>query len=347
MHSLRENMSFNATEGSSSTKWWKFGADKSVTSKIALALVVSLACGGYAASLTNSWFEDELNRYKMSMKTEAVAPAPEMKKIVVASRPVKHGEELTTSNTKTIDWAAEELPATAFMASNALFTPGGKRYALASLEANEPVLSSKITKPGKGASLSAKLGVGKTAVTIRVDDILGVGGLIVPNDRVDILWTNKPKRGAKNSEPFTELLIPSVRVLALDQSTGSILGKSRVARAVTIEVDLRQAQKITLGSQTGELNLVLRGHAGGKDNRADAFQRVSLSHLGKSASGLEDFPIVPVSAQPINFNADNITTASIASAVKPARKTKRKMLKVVVTRGTMSEDYSVIDSSTL
>lgn len=344
MHSLRENMSFNATEGSSSAKWWKFGGDKSVTTKIALALVVSVACGGYAASITNSWFEDELNRYKLSMTPEAVVPAPEMKKIVVASRLVKHGEELTSSNTKTIDWAAKELPTSAFMASSALFTPGGKRYALASMEANEPVLATKITLPGKGASLSAKLGAGKTAITIRVDDVLGVGGLIVPNDRVDILWTNKPKRDAKNSEPFTELLIPSVRVLALDQNTSNFSGKSRVARTVTIEVDIRQAQKVTLGSQTGKLNLVLRSHSTGKENRADMFQRVSLSHLGKSASGLGDFPLVPVSGQPLTYGADAVTTASITPRL---RKTERKMLTVIVTRGTTSEDYKVIDSSTL
>ncbi len=342
MHSMRENLNFNAVTNSSSQPWWRFGGSSSMRGKVAIALVVAVTGGGFAASLTNSWFEGELNRYKLSMKKD-VAPAPVMQKIVVASRSVKHGEQLTKRNTKLIDWAAPELPPSAFKATDTLFTDEGKRFALASIEPNEPILGSKITQPGKSASLSAQLSAGKKAVTIRVDDVLGVAGLIVPNDRVDILWTTKPDRGSKNKEAFTELLIPGVRVLALDQNRKDKSSKINVARAVTIEVDTRQAQQVALGSQTGKLHLALRGH--GKENNPNvSFQRVSLSNLG-SRSFFGGIQTVPVStAKTIKFDPNDIT-AAISKPKKSAP--RRRAGKVTITRGLESQDYDVVKTSSL
>lgn len=343
MHSIRENISFNAVADTPPSRWWQPGLSKGIAGKITLALAVSVGCSAYAASLTNSWFEDELNRYKMTLKTDTVAPAPVLPKIVVASRPIKHGEELNAKNTKTIDWAADDLPPSAFKTTSMLFTQDGKRYALAAFEPNEPVLSAKITQPGKMASLSAQLTPGKKAITIRVNDVLGVGGLIVPNDHVDLLWTMQPKGDTRTKEPFTELLLPNVRVLALDQRVKENEGRSHVARAITLEVSTRQAQIIALGAQTGQINLALRSHGSDTQNSTARFQRVNLSHLGNSGSLLKDFPMVPVavSTQKIKFDPRDIT----ASISRPALKPAKRMMRVTITRGLKREDYNVTKSS--
>lgn len=329
MHSFREDMSFNAVTTEPAQSPWEAIVKNGNGAKIAIALVVSVVCGGYAASLTSSWFDDDNN-----INVSAVV-APAMKKIVVASQSVKHGEELTRKNTKMIDWAADTLPPSAFKSTDMLFTEAGKRYALSDMEPNEPVLGSRITAPGKMASLSSQLTPGKTAVTIRVNDVLGVGGLIVPNDRVDILWTSRPKGRNKGKEPFAAVLIPGVRVLALDQTVKKDSSKKRVARTVTIEVDTLQAQKVALASQTGKLHLALRSY-GTMEVQNASFQRVNLSSLGTNsfASGLK---VVPVSAQEIKFDPRDIT-ASIS---------RKRSINVIITRGLVSENYDVITKSSL
>ncbi len=339
MHSLREDMSFNAVTTETNQSWWKSGIKGGMRGKIAIALVVSVACGGYAASLTSTWLADQRSRYELSLNKE-VAPAPEMKKIIVASKNVNHGEELTPSNTKVVNWAAEDLPPSAFKAANLLFTGEGKRFALASIEPNEPILGSKITAPGKSASLSAQLTPGKKAVTIRVDDVLGVGGLIVPNDNVDILWTSQPKGEDKNKEPFTAMLIPGVRVLAIDQTVSENSSKARVARAITIEVDTNQAQKVALGSQTGKLHLALRSY-GTEQNQNVSFQRVSLSNLGSASSFFGGIKTVPVNTQMIKFDPKDVTASITPSAPR------KRFSKVTITRGLVKEQYDVISTSTL
>lgn len=339
MHSLREDLSFNAVTADKNESWMQSGLKGGMRGKIAIALVVSVACAGYAASLTSTWLDDQRSRYEVSMVKE-VAPAPVYKKIVVASTSVAHGQELTAKNTKVINWAGDELPPSAFKATDALFTGDGKRFALSAIEPNEPILSSKITAPGKSASLSAQLAPGKKAVTIRVDDVLGVAGLIVPNDRVDILWTSRPKGedgSGKSKEPFTAMLIPGVRVLALDQSVKESSSRISVARAITIEVDTNQAQKVALGSQTGKLHLALRSHGTAQSQEA-TFQRVSLSNLGSSSSFFGGLKTVPVSTQAIKFDPKDVT-----ASITP----RKRFSKVTITRGFVKEEYDVIKTSSM
>jgi len=349
MHNSNGNQSFNAVTNEPPSSWWQSGAKSGMRGKIALALLVSVASAGYAANLTSSWLDDQRSLYKLSQKTPA-APARVMQKIVVASQSIIHGQELTSKNTKMIDWAADELPPSAFKASNLLFTNEGKRFALTAMEPNEPVLGAKITSPGKSASLSAQLEPGKKAVTIRVNDVLGVGGLIVPNDRVDILWTSKPRGDDESSkEPFTAMLIPGVRVLALDQTVNKDTSKTGVARAVTIEVNTRQAQKVALGSQTGKLHLALRSY-GAEKSPDVSFRRVSLSNLGSGSTyfgGIKTVPVpaalsVPASIKAYKFDPNDITAST--SKPKAARKHQSR---VKITRGLVSEEYDVVATSSL
>ncbi len=351
MHNLREDLSFNAVTNDPKESWWRSGIKGSMRGKIAIALLFSIASGGYAASLTSTWLDGQRSRYELS-QVQPKAPAPVMKQIVVASQSVKHGEELTASNTKLIDWAADQLPPSAFSAKDRLFTSQGKRFALSAIEPNEPILGSKITAPGKSASLSAELTPGKKAVTIRVDDVLGVGGLIVPDDRVDILWTSKPRGDGGSKEPFTAMLIPGVRVLALDQTVNENSSKSRVARAITVEVDTRQAQKVALGSQTGKLHLALRSFGTAEENDNVTFQRVSLSNLGSNSffGGIKTVPVprsltipaaltMPVKTQEYKFDPNDIT----ASTSKPGQ--PKHSSEVTITRGVVKEKYEVFSST--
>src|SRR5581483_4110551 len=137
----------------------------------------------------------------------------------------------------------------------------------------EPLLKSKITGPGQRATLSAMLNDGLKAVTVRVNDVDGVGGFVLPGDHVDVLLTRQLEKNNGN----TEVILQNVRVLAIDQIADERLEKPSVAKAVTLEVDIVGAQKLSLAVSVGSLSLMLR-KAG--EVRNQYTRKITLSDLG-------------------------------------------------------------------
>src|SRR6516164_7113020 len=84
------------------------------------------------------------------------------------------------------------------------------------LKRGEPLLRSKVTGPGQKASLAALLDEGKRAVTVRVDDVRGVAGFILPGDRVDVVLI-RTLGGSGGPENVSDVLLQHVKVLAVDQ----------------------------------------------------------------------------------------------------------------------------------
>ena len=107
------------------------------------------------------------------------------------------------------------------------------------------------------AGCSAEQENGKRAVTIRVDDVRGVAGFILPNDHVDVVLARTDNQSTRK-ESYSELLLQNVKVLAIDQVAGEKKEQPTVAKAVTLEVTPYQAQKISLAIDVGRLSLVLR-----------------------------------------------------------------------------------------
>ncbi len=148
---------------------------------------------------------------------------------------------------------------------------GGKRIVLTPIEANEPVLAMKITGPGQRATLSALVAPGMKAVTIRVNDVDGVGGFVLPGDRVDIVLTRQDKEAAAS-----QVLLQDVRVLAVDQMADERAANPAVPKSVTVEVDTLAGQKLGLAASIGTLSLLLR--KAGETKSANA-SRVTIKDL--------------------------------------------------------------------
>jgi pilus assembly protein CpaB len=142
---------------------------------------------------------------------------------------------------------------------------------LTAIEANEPVLSSKITGPGQRATLSAVIADGMRAVTIRVNDVDGVAGFVLPGDRVDVALTRQADKNNTN-----DVVLQNIKVLAIDQVADERTDKPSIARAVTLEVNATDAQKIALAATVGNLSLMLR-RAG--EAKAAETRRVTLGDL--------------------------------------------------------------------
>src|SRR2546427_8124516 len=179
--------------------------------------------------------------------------------VVVAAAPLAFGTALSRENVTEIDWPAGAVPEGAYATKDQLFKDG-RRAALAPLQRNELILKSKVTGPGQRATLSALLDEGKRAVTVRVDDVRGVAGFILPNDRVDVVLI---RTDGGTGRSYSDVILQRVKVLAIDQLAGAKSDQPAVARAVTLELSSDEAQKVLLGTNVGKLSLILRQAGGG------------------------------------------------------------------------------------
>ena len=177
--------------------------------------------------------------------------------VVVAARSIQVGQALTPDMMRMQAWPADALPQGAFTQVSQL-TTGEARVALRAIEPNEPILASRISGAGGRATLSATISAGHRAVAIRVNDVVGVAGFVLPGDFVDVLLTRQNGSGYNNQDMQTDLLIANVRVLGVDQISSENRNDPQVARAVTIEVTPEDGQKVALAGQIGTLSLALR-----------------------------------------------------------------------------------------
>lgn len=173
--------------------------------------------------------------------------------VVVAAKPLRFGTPLMQQNLHEVAWPDGAIPAGTFSSAADLLATG-KRIVLSSFEPNEPILATKITGPGQKATLSAVIQDGMKAVTIRVNDVDGVAGFVLPGDHVDILMTRQADKAASS----TDVVLQNVRVLAIDQLADDASDKPTVVKAVTLEVDTLAAQRVSLAASVGALSLALR-----------------------------------------------------------------------------------------
>src|SRR5262245_13617072 len=189
-------------------------------------------------------------------------PARDTKTVLVAAAPLRFGTALTADMIAEVEWPASSVPVGAFTSREVLLGPGGQRTVLASIAKNEPILAAKVTGAGQRGTLSAVIEPDMRAVTIRVDDVLGVAGFVQPDDRVDVLLTRSDRPTSPSpyqvaGATYSDLLLQNVRVLAIDQIADRS-GQAKPAKAVTIEVTTEDAQKVVLGAAVGQLSLALR-----------------------------------------------------------------------------------------
>jgi pilus assembly protein CpaB len=236
-------------------------------------IAMAAVCGVLAVFFAQSWLNRQADARLRSL--EAATKPVATQTIVVAKSPLRFGNHLTASVLREVAWPGDAVPANAFT-SIAELTSGDRRVVLASIEANEPIIATKITGPGQKATLSALISEGMKAVTIRVNDVEGVAGFVLPGDRVDVLVTREAEETRS-----TDVVLQNVKVLGIDQLADQRAEKPTVARAVTLEVDTVSAQKLTLAAAAGSLSLVLR-KAG--DAAQEANRRITITDIGTTGA---------------------------------------------------------------
>ena len=232
-----------------------------------VTLAVALVMGVIAAVLARSWI----------LSQQRASAGDVTGTIVVAAAPLTFGTTVTDDKVTEIPWAAKALPEGAF-ATKQQMLKDGRRVALTPIERGEPILRVKITAPGQRGSLSTLLDEGMRAVTVRVDDVRGVAGFILPGDRVDVVLIRTEAVAAGQS--YSELILQNVKVLAVDQLAGQQPDKATMlAKAVTLESTADQAQKVLLATNIGRLSLILRQPGQG---HSEASRRITEKDLSST-----------------------------------------------------------------
>jgi len=292
-----------------------------------VALGAAIFLGLIAVYLANTFLTASEQKNNMAMSQVAVAAVP-----------LDYGAQLTPDKVKFVDFPANAIPAGSFRQASELLGPGERRVALRPMAINEPILASKVTGKGQGASIAALLADGKRAVSVRINDVSGVSGFVQPNDTVDVLIT----RSLPNSgQQVTDVLLQAVRVLATDQQSTNPDGKPSLARTATFEVEPLDAQKLALAQETGSLSLVLRKP--GVEQNLASFQTVSLNDLRYGISHAPGWkPVAAAAAAPrpaTPHRAAPVRPAALRSSlpVRPAGSN------VEVVRRTTGNSYTVGD----
>ena len=178
-------------------------------------------------------------------------------RIVVAATDINLGQRIGPDFLKVAEWPSDSVPPGAFTDVRKL----DGRVIKESLLHGEPIVDAKLTPVGTLGGLSAVIGEGKRAITVRVNDVIGVAGFALPGNYVDIIVnTQKDNRdpGTQRDQNISKIVLEKILVLAVAQEVGRDETKPKVVDAVTLEVSPEQAEKIDLARSIGTLSLVLR-----------------------------------------------------------------------------------------
>lgn len=180
--------------------------------------------------------------------------------VLVADIPLKFGDVLSRENLRLVDMSDEIIPEGAYTSFEELFSNDNQQtVVLTRMSYNEPILGFKISGPGGRGSLSALITEGKRATAIRVTDVAGVAGFVLPGDSVDIIYTrDETSRRGGGDVLLSDVLLQNVKVLGIDQDLSDQSSTPNVVSTVTVEVSNQDAQKLHLAMDAGRLSLTLR-----------------------------------------------------------------------------------------
>ena len=227
-----------------------------------VTLGASAAFGILAIVIARGWVDDAVSSQYQQSRADTPAVALRKTKtvpVLVADMDLNFGDYLTQQSVRLVDYPEDALPLGSYTDFDNLFTDTAlPTIALTRIAMNEPVLDFKISGPGGRGSLSALIGEDMRAVSIRVNDVAGVGGFIVPGDHVDVMLTRDRDPKKPGGEKVTNLLVQNLKVLGTDQNNDQQSAAPQVVQTVTLEVQNQEAQKLILAMSVGKLSLTLR-----------------------------------------------------------------------------------------
>lgn len=215
-----------------------------VRTRSLVTLFLALAAGVAAAWLSLSYLRRE--------SRPILNPTSVVGKAVVAAKDLPVGAILTEQDVRVVDWPGDAVPAG--LVSSPQDAVG--RGLMTPLRLHEPLLEAKLAPRGAGGGMNVLITPGKRALSLRVDDVVGVAGFVQPNSRVDVLLTIA---ALGTGEQTTKAILQNIEALAIGQTTQTnAQGQAQVVPVVTVLVTPEQAETLTLASTQGRIQMAMR-----------------------------------------------------------------------------------------
>ncbi|WP_373988778.1 Flp pilus assembly protein CpaB [Duganella sp. BuS-21] len=230
---------------------------------IAVALVMAMA----AVVLAAQWIVGQ--------------SASNSNKVAVALLDISMGARITPELVHMVDWPSNSVPPGALLD---LKSADG-RITRANIQRGEPIMEGKLAPAGTTGGLSAVVAAGKRAMTVRVNDVVGVAGFALPGNFVDILVNTQSDfhgDSAPREQAISKIVLERILVLAIAQESNRDDTKPKVVNAVTLELTPEQVEKLDLARSVGTLSLVLRNQIDPASANTEGATKSSLLDDGRT-----------------------------------------------------------------
>ncbi len=212
-----------------------------VRQRTAVLLVLSLVLAAGAAWVANNWLQ---------IRAAPTANAEDASSVVVAAIDIPYGQKIERQHLSKVSMPKTGVPRNIFSDPKEVES----KVARADILAGDIIRAERIVDHLEGSTLAAMIEERKRAVTVRVNDVVGVAGFLLPGNHVDVLSARRDGRDAK-----ADTVLKNIKVLAVDQtSRGENDDKPVVVRAVTLEVTPSQAETLVRTTEEGRIQLALR-----------------------------------------------------------------------------------------
>lgn len=213
-------------------------------------------------------------------------------KVAVAAMDIELGSKLNPQMIQLVDWPNGSMPPGAFSDIKAL----QDRVVKVGVLRGDAIVERKLAPAGTNGGLSAVIAEGKRAMTVRVNDVVGVAGFALPGNYVDVLVNTQQERGSATGSHISMTVLEHVLVLAVAQEASRDDTKPKVVSAVTLELAPEDAEKLDLARSVGNLSLVLRNQL---DSKATASTGITRDQL----LGLKQVSTRPAAPAPVPVRA--------------------------------------------
>lgn len=240
-------------------------------------ILLSLIAGAAAVILAARWVGQEA--------------AQNTTPVIVALRDLELGAPLTPAMVQEVPWPTGAVPAGSFSDLKKL----EGRVVRSPMYKGEPVLEPKLAPEGTKGGMTSIIPTGKRAISVKVNEVVGVAGFALPGSYVDIMvntMDNKDSKNNREKEAVSIIVLKRILVLAVAQEANRDETKPKVVSAVTLEVTPEEAEKIDLARSIGSLSLVLRNSIDQQDTETTGIRLDDLLGKGKAAP-----IVVPVAAR--------------------------------------------------
>jgi pilus assembly protein CpaB len=217
-----------------------------MNSRFLIMLVIALTLAGGAAWMANRWVESQTGSKFTPVAQDTV-------KVYVAASNIPFATRVEQKHFKLAEWPKDNVPKEAFTEADTVTDPNAiiGKVSQRDFFPGEILLKPQIKDHLGGSTLSALIPQGMRAISVRVNDVVGVAGFILPGNKADIITTTDG-----GHRTFT--LLKNVKILAIDQSASTDRDKPAVVRALTLEVTPKQAETLVHAMKNGSLQFTLR-----------------------------------------------------------------------------------------